>query len=322
MQTESENDYRVLDLEPGASLEDVKRSYRELALVWHPDRHTDNPRLSKRAHKKMVEINLAFERICDALVAKPGPEPSPKRSRTSGQHQHPKNESNGPWTNSLGMQFVPVPGTAVHFSIWETRVQDYGAYAKAAWVLKRAWRKPGFPQSGTHPVVNVSWEDAKNFCTWLTKKERREGLLTVHQEYRLPRDAEWSWGVGIGDREPDGPPSEKNRKLKGVYPWGNQWPPPKGVGNYPPSMGTASVGQTTPVGTFPPNPKGLFDMGGNVWEWCEDLFGPGLWAAWRVQRGGAWKIRDEKELSLSSARVGGITTERAPTVGFRCVLVR
>jgi hypothetical protein len=93
-----------------------------------------------------------------------------------------------PHENTLGMKFVPVPGTAVLFSIWETRVQDFDAFVRETghdatqgmysdrgngWKQQGdTWRSPGFPQGPTHPVVGVNQADAKAFCEWLTKEER------------------------------------------------------------------------------------------------------------------------------------------------------
>ena len=132
--------------------------------------------------------------------------------------------------NSLGMKFVPVAGTDVLFSVWDVRVQDYQAFASAKGL---DWEKPSFEQGPTEPAVNVSWEDAKAFCAWLTEKERGEGRLTAGQSYRLPMD--WEWSVAVGLNEPRaGTPKEKDGQIKDVYPWGAQWPPPRGAGNcYP-----------------------------------------------------------------------------------------
>jgi hypothetical protein len=88
-----------------------------------------------------------------------------------------------PWENNLGMKFVPVPDTAVLFCIWETRVQDYAAFAAANPKADNSWqnakmrgREKAIPVSDgpMHPVVNVSWADAQAFCAWLTMKEREE----------------------------------------------------------------------------------------------------------------------------------------------------
>ena len=81
------------------------------------------------------------------------------------------------FTNTLGMKFVPVPGTEVAFCIWETRVKDYAAYAAANAGVDGSWKKPEFKQADTHPVVNVNWNDAQAFCAWLTEKELREGKI-------------------------------------------------------------------------------------------------------------------------------------------------
>jgi len=103
-----------------------------------------------------------------------------------------------PYLNSLGMRFVPLPGTRLLTCIHETRRQDYAAYAKAvpgvddSWVsITRKGISVGAEES--HPVVNVTWAEARDFCRWLSEKE---GL-----RYRLPTDREWSIAIGIADRE-------------------------------------------------------------------------------------------------------------------------
>jgi len=79
----------------------------------------------------------------------------------------------------------------------------------------------------------VSWEEAQQFCQWLTARERAAGQLPADWSYRLPSDHEWSCAVEIGEREDAGKlPVEKREKIDGVFPWGLQWPPPKGAGNY------------------------------------------------------------------------------------------
>ncbi len=136
-----------------------------------------------------------------------------------------------PWENSLGMKFVPVQNTQVLFCIWETRVQDYASYAQANLGINWEWQEPGFEQGPMHPVVNVNWEDAQVFCQWLTNKDQQEGRISPQQRYRLPTDEEWSWAVGL-PKEEGATPEEKDGKIKDHYPWGKQWPPPQGAGNY------------------------------------------------------------------------------------------
>ena len=207
-------------------------------------------------------------------------------------------------TNQMRMQFVPVEGTKVLFSVWATRVQDYAVFAEAT---ERSWERPEFYQAPNHPVVLVSWEDAEAFCVWLSKTEGRK--------YRLPTDAEWSLAVGLGV-ETGATPEEKDGKIPG-YPWGVKWPSPRGVGNYDRSFHTDSSENTSPVGSFLPSRNGLCDLGGNVWEWCEDWYDRKQQS--RVLRGGSWYGAGEFYLR-SSARGLELPTERADYIGFRCVL--
>ena len=234
----------------------------------------------------------------------------------------------GYWENSLGMRFKPVAGTKVLFCIWETRVQDYAAYAAANSGVDGSWKDPVYEEKPvtpgpTHPVVNVSWQDAKAFCQWLTEKERKDGKLSAGEAYRLPTDAEWSWAVGIGDREGSGTPEEKHRNLKDVYPWGTQWPPPNKAGNYDDYSGSKIAGfhdgyeRTSPAGSFNANGQGLYDLGGNVWEWCEDWYDSGQTA--RVLRG-AWCYNSNPVSLLSSNRGNCAPGNRGIDIGFRCVL--
>ena len=217
------------------------------------------------------------------------------------------------YTNSLGMIFVPVNGTSVQFSIWDTRVQDYQSFVSAT---GRQWPKPTGIQGPTHPAIYVSWEDAKAFCEWLTKLEQSAGRLSAAQSYRLPTDAEWSIAAGLGD-ESGNSPAEKSGKITNVYPWGKQWPPPRGAGNYDSSLRVDDYAKTSPVGSFPANPFGLYDMGGNVWQPCEDEYRPGSGS--RVLRGASWGDASPDVL-LSSWRTDGHIDPRYDGIGFRCVL--
>ena len=203
------------------------------------------------------------------------------------------------------------------FSIWDVRVIDYGVYAAANSGVYASWKDPGFVQGPDHPVVNVSWNDAQAFCTWLTKKERGEGKIKTDERYRLPTDAEWSVAVGLLG-EVGSTPREKNGKIEGVYPWGRQWPPPKDAGNYHQSLGVDDYEYTSPVGSFKPNKHGLYDMGGNVWQWCEDWYDGNQ--KYRVLRGASWLNFSPVNL-LSSYRVSIYPDFRSDSFGFRCVLV-
>jgi formylglycine-generating enzyme required for sulfatase activity len=241
------------------------------------------------------------------------------------------------WTNSLGMRFVTIPGSTLLYSIWLTRVRDFEAFVtntgydatKGMYSLQRdfwvqlgdTWKSPGFEQTPTHPVCGVSWEDARTFCAWLS---RREGKL-----YRLPTDLEWSRAVGLPSELGDTPEKRKDG-VKDVYPWGTQWPPPPGAGNYADSTlrdqdpdakiipgyhdGFAA---TSPVGSFAANPYGIHDLGGNVWEWCVDWFNEKQRT--RALRGGSWYSYDAGGL-WSSDRFNLDPATRSSRCGFRVVM--
>ena len=124
------------------------------------------------------------------------------------------------FVNTLGMPFVAVPETDIQICIWETRVKDYTVYAAGNQTVNEDWKKPfqgRLKQTDTHPVVNVSWNDAQAFCGWLTKLELEVGKLKTGQRYRLPTDAEWSVAVGL-DMETGNSPRKKAKGIKGVYP--------------------------------------------------------------------------------------------------------
>jgi formylglycine-generating enzyme required for sulfatase activity len=241
------------------------------------------------------------------------------------------------WTNSLGMVFVPVPATPVGFSIYETRVRDFGAFAAAQPQLAGTNWNHAFYHGTTpvsagpdDPVVNVSWNDARAFCAWLTEVERRAGKISAGASYRLPTDDEWSRAVGIGGRETGTTPREKSASLENEFPWGTSFPPPPGAGNFADQTARDyftnwphiegyhdGFATTSPVGRFTPNALGLYDLAGNALEWCEDAYDAGH--PQRVLRGGAWNNCGPR--SLRSAYREHVAPERFSVVtGFRCVL--
>ena len=187
------------------------------------------------------------------------------------------------------------------------------------------WKSPGFAQTDEHPVVSISWSDAKAFCKWLSEKEKKT--------YRMATEAEWEYACRAG--------------TKTAYMHGDD---PEGlatVGNGADATARAkfagwSIGikgkdghiLTAPVGQFKANAFGLHDMHGNVWEWCEDWYepnsypkekqvdptGPATGKA-KVQRGGGWSS-DAKRLR-SAARVGRHHSDyRGGYLGFRVVLAQ
>lgn len=185
------------------------------------------------------------------------------------------------------------------------------------------WANPGFPQTDQHPVVGVSWEDAQEFCRWLTAKEGRV--------CRLPTEAEWEYACRAGS--------------SGGYFSGDQILALQGAANvgdqslkktFPDAQAVAAWNDgaafTMPVGSFLPNNFDLYDTHGNVGEWCEDWFdatyysksptvdprGPAKPTQWHVVRGGSWY--NSPVSCRSTGRHDGVSTAASTTNGFRIVI--
>ena len=250
-----------------------------------------------------------------------------------------------PWTNTLGIRFVPLGD--IHMAAFQTRVRDFEIFVQTthydaeggmssavkqdAFERRRlSWKSPGFPQTPDDPVVGVSWEDVDQFCAWLTEKERSEGAITAFQHYRLPTDREWSEAVGLLHEDGD-TPEKRSGGSKGIYPWGDAMPPPEGTRNYAGEESQRGAlaswnflngyrdpfPRTAPVTAMLANALGLQSLGGNVWEWCLDRFN--RTTNWRVLRGGSWATSRPEEM-LSSYRRGYDPLFRMDDVGFRLVI--
>jgi formylglycine-generating enzyme required for sulfatase activity len=251
-----------------------------------------------------------------------------KQESPSSDTEPPKGAMAGPgFVNSLGMKFVPV-GDAL-FSVWQTRVKDFEAFAEGPPAIKSTgWRDPGFKQGPEHPAVNVTWDEARLFCKWLTTRERKKGLIGPDQEYRLPTDREWSTAVGLGE-EPGPTPEARDMGVSDVYPWGIQWPPPAGAGNYTGEETGSDVAikgyndafpWTSPVGSFPPNKYGIYDMGGNVWQWVMDNWNGE--SRDKVLRGASWYNGALPLSLLSSCRVHAAPDSSTDNYGFRVIIAK
>jgi formylglycine-generating enzyme required for sulfatase activity len=182
-----------------------------------------------------------------------------------------------------------------------------------------SWRNPGWKVTDDHPVVNLSWDDCKAFCEWLSKKEGKK--------YRLPTEAEWEYACRAGTRT--------------RYHGGDDPETLVDVGNVVDASAKKLFAQwqaieaddgfafTAPVGSFAPNDLGLFDMHGNAMEWCEDWLwyynpdectdphGPPF-GCLRVQRGGSWA--DFPYQCTSSRRTGLPPDAYCVGSGFRVVM--
>jgi serine/threonine protein kinase len=241
----------------------------------------------------------------------PEPEPEPEPKPDPGTPIPSPTPGPGGIVNSLGMPFVPLPGSTVLVCAWETRVRDYEAFASATPGTGAEWKDVSFAgqrQTADHPVVNVSWNDATAFCRWLSAREGKT--------YRLPTDREWSLAAGIAARESGGEtPEARHRAAPDVFPWGEAWPPPPGAGNYYGKLDSYRF--TAPVGSFPPNKLGFFDLGGNVNEWVEDSWTERAKA--RVLRGASFNQAERTTLWVSFRGQDPPET-RFYDIGFRVAL--
>ncbi len=166
-------------------------------------------------------------------------------------------------------------------------------------------RVPDHWGRGEMPVINVSWVDAKRYASWLSR--------LTGKEYRLLTEAEWEYAARAG--------------AASRYSWGTD--PGNGNANCDGCGSQWDRKATAPVGSFKPNPLGLYDMHGNVWEWVEDSWhdnydgAPTDGSAWvqgsdpeyRVIRGGSW--RNDTELIRADVRVKRNINVQFDTLGFR-----
>lgn len=179
------------------------------------------------------------------------------------------------------------------------------------------WRNPGFPQSDNHPVVLVSWNDANEFCRWLSRQEKKT--------YRLPTEAEWEWACRAGTTTRFSCGNEESTL-----------PEVANIHTVQPKADGSSIcwGEgflfTLPVGTFRPNPFRLYDMHGNVQEWCADWYereyyaespktdptGPST-GTQRAVRGGSYHVMPWH--ARAANRSGGTPSYRYHDLGFRVV---
>lgn len=264
-----------------------------------------------------------------AVLGRDVPARLPATMKTSAPTSLP-----GALVNSLGMVLMPVPGTKVRMCVHETRWQDFAPYV-AAVPPPADGRLRGSAHGlwgwDDHPVT-ATWDEAQAFCAWLSQKEGKK--------YRLPTDEEWSHAVGIGGKEKRSPqttPAELSSMGLKSYPWGDAWPPPPASANIIDASNHFSAGvldehfvlhfdpksyddgfaNTSPVMSFKPNKLGLYDLSGNVAEWCADWHDNQRNT--RVTRGGSYV--DWGERYYSSFRVP-LPPEgmRSLNTGFRIVL--
>jgi formylglycine-generating enzyme required for sulfatase activity len=176
------------------------------------------------------------------------------------------------------------------------------------------WSKPGggkdkvkdLGSTRDFPVENVSWGEAVEFCKNLSALPAEE---KARRKYRLPSEAEWEYACRggsssyqvfhFGDRL-----SSQQANFRGQKPYGGA------------AQGTW-LERTCRVGSYQPNSFGLYDMHGNVWEWCADGYAKG--DAARVRRGGCWIVSGDE--CRSATRRRRVPDDHRFNLGFRVVLV-
>jgi formylglycine-generating enzyme required for sulfatase activity len=230
------------------------------------------------------------------------------------------------WTNSIGIKFAPIPAGTFRMGSTDadkdarnnerpqhevriSRPFHLGIYAvtQSQYRAVTGQSPSAFKGSDDLPVEQVSWLDAVTFCNKLSEREGWElyyhiagDAVTINggDGYRLPTEAEWEYACRAGTTTRFSCGDDEN--ALGQYAW----------------YSANSQGQTHPVGEKQPNAFGLYDMHGNIWEWCWDGFdsdyykqspavdppGPGS-AARRVFRGGSWNVVPQGARSASRNRL-------------------
>lgn len=181
-----------------------------------------------------------------------------------------------------------------YLAVTETTNAQYARFLKATGHPAPLYWKDKNLNAPGQPVVGVTWDDATAFCQWLSK--------FTGVEHRLPTEAQWEVAARGG--------------LTGQpYPWGEADPDAGGVyrANYRPNdFADDRFAVSAPVGSFPPNGYGLYDMAGNVSEWCRDRYvplrsgGPFKPGVLRLLKGGSWtsRARDLRAAARQSAPPG------------------
>jgi uncharacterized protein (TIGR02996 family) len=168
---------------------------------------------------------------------------------------------------------------------------------QAQWQAVKEHNPSRFRGAG-RPVENVAWRDCKRFCSKAVQK--------AACRFRLPREVEWEYACRAGTSTP--------------FHFGETISAEQA--NYRGSHEGRRREGTTPAGNFPPNAFGLFDMHGNVWEWCEDIYETDYQpqgGLGRVIRGGCWSVTAGD--CRSARHSGQFERSRADHVGFRVVCV-
>ena len=252
----------------------------------------------EKATAALTALNRLSLPLQGALVDKQ----NRKKKATSGTQKVSAAAGKRLMTNSVGMEFISIPAGSFTMGSPETEEDRSDDEKQVPVTITRAfelgktvvtqkqwaevmgtdpWNWEDLKETGdNYPAVFVSWLDASLFCEHLTLYEREAGRLSEKQTYRLPTEAEWEYACRAGTTTAYSYGDDESKL--GDYAWYDK----------------NSKGNLHEVATKKPNPWGLFDMHGNVWEWCEDWHedslsggddpkGPSAGST-RVVRGGSW----------------------------------
>jgi formylglycine-generating enzyme required for sulfatase activity len=283
---------------------DSESSLPPAAIASPPPAQSDPPRtLANSLGMKLVPIPAG-----DFLMGSPAAEP--RRAPNEG----PPRRITIPRPFHLGAHLVTV-GQFRAFTLATGYITDAekggGALhpgSNGAFDPRCIWRSPGWEQTDTHPVACLSWHDAQAFCDWLSTKEGRS--------YRLPTEVEWEYACRAGSGS--------------AYSFGDD---ASRLDDYAWFAGN-SGGHAHPIGQRKPNAWGLYDMHGNLFQWCADLYDPHFFGhrpgaekqepargTARVQRGGSW--RSEASECRAARRIWDVPAgRRNDRGGFRVLLER
>lgn len=254
----------------------------------------------------------------DVTVAAPKQEEKKPAAKPAEEKKQPEKTSPSPKPSAArksGFEMVPVPGGTFTMGSPENEegrgndecphsVTVSGFSIGKYEVTQADWREvmgnnpSNFKNCDDCPVENVSWDDIQEF---LKKASKKYG-----KRYRLPTEEEWEYAARGGNRS-------KNYTYSGSNNLGSvAW------------YGSNSGSKTHPVGTRSPNELGIYDMSGNVWEWCADKYGPfpgcsGSSSVSRVLRGGSWYDYPVDCRTATRLRLG--PAYRSSRYGFRLVSV-
>ena len=316
--------------------------------------------------KSLIEILEKDEHLCNVLKSRPGcrwlsdkkyreemretyeEKPSSEEARETIRetkkerllHREPDTQLLGDFEHIIqGLRKVPIPAgefsmgsedgydneEPIHkvkldgFEISATSVTQ-AQYKAVMGANPSYFKEKGHKDAAELPVENVSWNDAIVFCEQLTK------LAKGKYRFTLPTEAQWEYACRAGTTTPFNTGENlttEQANYNGNYPYRNN---PKGK----------YLEKTTPVGSYPPNAWGLYDMHGNVWEWCMDWYGEKYYekcknkgsvenpagqetGSSRVLRGGSWY--DNGRNCRSANRYNNIPDDRDNDIGFRVVFV-